>query len=530
MRSLCYFTIPSLAITMLICASPTWCQAPGQSGPAPVYKVTVIEKTTKAVNYRYRSGPTKIDLRGTVLLPQARGEASVESTRGRTEINANIEKITPPNRFGAGYLTYVLWALTPEGGPHNLGEVLANPSNKAELHVTIDLQTFALIVTAEPYSAVRKPSDLVVMENEIRDDTKGNVELVDAKYELLPRGTYTWQVPLDLKAPAAGPKLSMSDYEALMEVYQAQNAVAIARAAHADSYASDTFGRAHQLFDQARQLQDHKAHAKQIVQVARESAQTAEDAREIAEQRQAREQLAKAQSDGARARDAQLESEAQNAQLRAQAESARAQADADRASAERAESEAAAAQARAARAEAKAKQAEDAQSVPQVIIEAAPQSGSQESKSLLRTKLLAQLVIVGNTLDTPRGLVFTIPDAGFAGASVREPPIRQLEQISAILAMQPLLRVQVEGHSDSPADDSLALRRAEAVRDALVANGLNASRASVRGWGDARRVGTNATASGREQNRRVEIVISGDAIGELPLWDHTYPLSQRSGE
>ncbi len=530
MRSLRSYPIVSLAITMLVCASATWCQTPGPSGPAPVYKVTVIEKTTKAVNYRYRSGPTKIDLRGTVLLPQAHGEATVESTRGRTEIDAKIEKITTPNRFGAGYLTYVLWALTPEGGPHNLGEVLANPSDKAELHVTTDLQTFALIVTAEPYSAVRKPSDLVVMENEIRDDTKGNVELVDAKYELLPRGTYTWQVPLDLKSPTTGPKLSMSDYEALTGVYQAQNAVAIARAAHADSYAADTFARAQQLFEQARQMQDHKAHAKQIVQVARESAQTAEDAREIAEQRQSQEQLAKAQSDGARARDAQLESEAQNAQLKAQAESARAQADADRASAERAESEAATAQARAVRAEARAKQAEDAQSVPQVIIEAAPQSSSQDSKMLLRTKLLAQLAIVGNTLDTPRGLVFTIPDSGFASASMRETPIRQLEQIGAILAMQPSLRVQIEGYSDSTAGDSLALRRAEAVRDALVAQGLDASRASVRGWGDARPVVSSATAIGREQNRRVEIVISGDAIGALPLWDHTYSLSQRSGE
>jgi outer membrane protein OmpA-like peptidoglycan-associated protein len=541
MRSQASYAVSFFLIAATVCAVPGLSQSsltqPSQSGPAPVYKVTVIERTTKAVNYRYRSGPTKIDFRGTVLLPQARGEATVESTRGRTEIDAKFEKVVAPGRFGTGYLTYVLWALTPEGAPHNLGEVLPSAYDDAELHVTTDLQTFALIVTAEPYSAVRRPSDLVVMENEVRRGTKGTVELVDAKYELLPRGSYTWQVPSDVNSLETGRKLSRTDYEALSELYQAQNAVAIARTASADRYAPDTLAKAQQLADQARQMQDHKAHAKEVVRVAREAAQTAEDARAIAEQRQPQEQLAKAQADEARAREAQTRSEADAAQLRVQANSARAEAQADRTAAERAEADAATAQARIAQAEARARRAEEAAQTPQVIIQTVPQPSAEqrnaqqlEAKNLLRMKLLAQLNVVGSTLDTPRGLVMTIPDNDFTSASVRETSVRQLARISEIVKAQPALRVQVEGHSDSQVGEALALRRAQAVRDVLVADGLDASRASVRGLGTTRPVGSNATAVGREQNRRVEIVISGEAIGDMPLWDHTYPLSQRSGD
>jgi outer membrane protein OmpA-like peptidoglycan-associated protein len=496
----------------------------------------VIERTTKAVNYKYHSGPTKIDFRGTVLLPQAHGEAMVESTKGRTEINAKFEKLAAPGRFGAGYLTYVLWALTPEGAPRNIGEVLPNSSDKVGIHVTTDLQTFALIVTAEPYGAVRKPSDLVVMENEIRKDTEGTVQQVDAKYELLPRGSYTWQVPADFKSLETGRKLSLSDHEALLEVYQAQNAVAIARSAQADRYAADTFNRAQQLFDQARQMQDHKEHAKQIVAVAREATQAAEDARAIAEQRQAQGLLAKVRGDEASAREAQAKSEAEAAELRVQVESARAQAEADRASAERAEAEASAAQARAARAEQRAIQADEA-SVPHVIVrEQAQPSVAQlnaqqkDSKTLLRTKLLAQLTLLGNTLDSPRGLIVTLSDTGFDRATAREATIRQLGQISDLLAAQPGLRVQVEGNCDSAAGEALALQRAQNVRGILLMRGVPAGRVSALGKGDSRPVASNATASGREQNRRVEVVISGDPIGDLPVWDHTYSLSQRSGE
>ena len=166
----------------------------------PIYRVTVVARTTKAINYNHRSGSTKIDFRGTALLPEARGEASVESKQGVIKIDARMEKLQPATKFGPEYLTYVMWAITPEGRATNVGEVLLN-GDKTKLDATTELQSFGLIVTAEPYFAVTQPSDVVVMENFVRQDTIGTIEQVDAKFELLQRGQYT----LNVNPPRSSP-------------------------------------------------------------------------------------------------------------------------------------------------------------------------------------------------------------------------------------------------------------------------------------------------------------------------------------
>src|SRR3984957_4379339 len=159
-------SITTLSVLLLTCAG--WSQTPPpHDETVPIYHVTVVDRTISAVNYQYRGGQTKIDFKGTVLLPQAKGDAVVESKSGRTEIDARFEHLESPARFGTEYLTYVLWAITPEGHAKNLGEVLAGSSDKGKLHVTTDLQAFGLIVTAEPYSAVRQPSDAGVMGNKV---------------------------------------------------------------------------------------------------------------------------------------------------------------------------------------------------------------------------------------------------------------------------------------------------------------------------------------------------------------------------
>jgi Domain of unknown function (DUF4398) len=258
-------------------------QQPPREGTVPIYRVTVIERTAKAVNYQYRAEPTEIDFRGTVLLPEARGHAWVQSKQGRTEIDANMERMQSSQRFGREYLTYVLWAISPEGRPHALGEVVLNGSDKAHLHVTTDLQAFALIVSAEPYGAVRTPSDVVVLENEIRPDTVGRIESVDAKYELLPRGEYTWQISDKLNAELANtPRVSSGEYDALLELYQAQNALGIAGSAGAGQYAPNTYAKAQQLLAEAQNWQSRKGESRKVVEYAKEAAQTAEDARVIA--------------------------------------------------------------------------------------------------------------------------------------------------------------------------------------------------------------------------------------------------------
>ena len=257
-----------------------------QSTSVPLYRLTVVGRTIQAVNYGHRSEPTKIDFRGTVLLPDAKGGATVRNQRGATVIDAKFERLPLPTRFGPQFLTYVLWAITPDGRTANLGEIVLNPSDEGKLHVTTEFPAFGLMVTAEPYFAVVQPSDVVVMENKVRPDTIGKIQVVEAKYELLPRGQFTF----DEQAAAAPPtqKVRMNEYEAITAVYQAQNAVQIAQSQGAERYAPEVFSKAVTLLEQARSYKETKDY-KRTVMTAREAAQTAEDARAIADKRAAAE-------------------------------------------------------------------------------------------------------------------------------------------------------------------------------------------------------------------------------------------------
>ncbi len=252
--------------------------------PAPIYNVTVISRGLEAVNYQNRRGPTKIDFRGTVLLPNAHGEATVESKKGRIEIETKFDHLTASQRFGREYLTYVLWAVTPEGRAINLGEVVPSASDRATVRVTTDLPVFGLIVTAEPYFTVSQPSDVVVLQNQIRPDSGVTVQQVHAQNELLPRNNYTYQVPSsqDASVLSNAPKVSMDQYEALLQLYQAQNAVQLAESAGASRYAPETYNKAVQLLKQAQDSESQKKGTRSVVTAARAATEAAEDAREVA--------------------------------------------------------------------------------------------------------------------------------------------------------------------------------------------------------------------------------------------------------
>jgi outer membrane protein OmpA-like peptidoglycan-associated protein len=510
------------SMVFILCALPAVSQQAERS--VPIYRVTVIERSVKAINYQYRSGPTTVDFRGTVLMPKVKGEAIVESKRGRTEIDAKLDNLEDPQRFGREYLTYVLWAISPEGRPHNIGEVMPNGSNKARLRITTDLQAFGMLVTAEPYSAVRQPSNVVVAENITRPDTIGKVEEIEAKYELMPRGHYTWDPQSSLDWKANAPKVSMSEYEAITELYQAQNAVGIARAASAEQYAPNTFLKAQQLLQEAQRLKGSRAGTSLIVQTAREAAQTAEDARVIAERRQQDEKITRAQADASMAQQAKVQADAEAMRAQSVAAAAREQAEAERAARQRAETDAAAARERADRAEAEVNTSRLQTAPPQT--RSVPDAASSQ-KSALRMRLLEQLNGVAATRDTPRGLVVTIPDAEFTGPALRGGATSQVARVAAILAANPGLRVEVEGHTDSAATDALASRRAEAVRGVVLGGGLPSNAVIARGMGSTHPLTSNASAAGRVQNRRVEIVIAGDPIGPMPFWDRSYTLSVR---
>lgn len=514
----------SIAATALglILTAGAWSQnRPADSLSAPIYRLTVIERTVKAVDYQYRGGPTPIGFRGTVLLPHAKGDAMVESKAGRTEIDARFQHVESPSRYGGEYLTYVLWAITPEGHARNLGEVLPGSSDHAHLHVTTDLQSFGMIVTAEPYSAVRQPSDVVVMENEIRPDTNGRTEQIQARYELLPRGTYTYNVPSSLKeAESRGESVPMWQYEALSELYQAQNAVQIARSMGADHYAPDTFAKAEELLRTAQENQARRADRSNVITLARQAAQTAEDARAIAlkhkqddELAQAREQLAREQELRAKA-----EADAQRAQSLVSAD--RQQLAEERSARDRAEAEAAAARVVPPPPPPQTTVVQTQPAQPAVVMD--PQ------KKQMRVQLLQDFNSALATRDTPRGLVITVPDAEFRGSALNPAIYAGLAHVSAVLAAHPGLQLQVEGNTDDSGnasrDEELSYARAAAVRDALVNAGIPAGMISAQGFGSSHPLVSNSSAVGREQNRRVEIVIFGDPIGTVPYWDKTYPL------
>jgi outer membrane protein OmpA-like peptidoglycan-associated protein len=494
----------------------------------PIYKITinVVERSTTAVNYRHRSGSTLLDFRGTPLLPSAHGVAEVESRRGYIEIKTQIKDMQPASRFGPEFLTYVLWAITPEGRAVNLGEVLLDGNDSRVLNVTTDLQSFGLIVTAEPYFGVTQPSDVVVVENFVRPDTKGTVEQINAKYELLQRGQYAVNVP-----PAELTPMKLEKNKPL-DLYQAQNAVRIARWAGADKDAPDSFAKALAFLQQAEQNQHRDAGSKSVSTAARAAVQAAEDARLIALKRQEETHEANERAAAAkRAADAEQQrvqaeeqqrleaerrarAEAERAVAQAEAERNRAEAERQRIEAERQRAEAAAAADKAAR---------DRQSA-QAEIERAKQAAEQARQEQMRQRqqLVEEFNRVLETRETTRGLIVNMSGVWFdTGKATLKPGAREkLSKIAGILASRSGLKLEIEGHTDNTGSEDLnqelSERRAMAVRDFLVQQGVNASSVTVRGLGESEPVASNDTAVGRQLNRRVEMIVSGDIIGTTP--------------
>lgn len=481
------------------------------------YRVQVVDRTLPAINYFHRSGTTKIGFAGTQLLPDAKGEARVNSNNGRTSIDLDIDHLTPANGFGTEYLTYVLWAITPDGRPVNLGEVLPTGSkDRSHISVTTALQSFGLMITAEPYFAVTMPSDLVVAQNIVLKDTSGVIQPVTAHYTLLPRGAY---------ADTAGRRtvlhpITRKEHTPL-ELYEAENAVMIAVAAGAEKYAPDALSTAKSDLQNAEDMNAHKHDQKPEITYAREAVQSSEDARimtirkEKAEddeaQRAAREQ-AEQNAQEAQAKAQQAQQQAEQAQL-AQQQAAQAQAEA----AQRAQAEAAQrAQAEAAAAAAQA-QAEKAQHAQQEAEQKAQQIAQQEQQA--REQLRAQLSAVLETRETARGLIMNMPDVlfDFNKYSLKPDAREKLAKVSGILLAHPDLKVQVEGYTDSIGSEEynqkLSEERADAVRSYLVSQNVNQSGVTAEGFGKSDPIADNSTSAGRAKNRRVELVVSGAAIG-----------------
>jgi outer membrane protein OmpA-like peptidoglycan-associated protein len=504
--------IASAALAIIcVCVSQTNAQEPNPTTVAPgaqsanvvakgpngvyIYHVKVVQRELDAVNYLNRSGSTKVGFVGTELMPRASGEAKVDSQTGKTHISVHFSGLTPANGFGKEYLTYVLWAISADGRPQNLGE-LELAGDKASLDVTSSYQSFGMIVTAEPYFAVSQPSDVVVLKNVFNDKTQGVLEEVNVHYQLLPRGLYA-----NTEGAHANP-MPVTDREHVpLPLYEAYNAERIALQAGAGRDAPDIMQEVQTDLRNAQAVQDSKHRdVKMEFTDAREAVERAEDARLTA----LRKQDEKRQQDAQEAKQ-QAQMQAQQSQLAAQ----QSQAEADRAAAQRAQADAARARAEADAANARAQAAESQRQAQQ----------SQQSAAEAREKLRTQLNSVLETTETARGLIVHMGDVLFATNKYTLKPDAQvsLAKVATILTLYPNLRVQIEGYTDStgaPAyNQTLSENRADAVRDFLAQNGVPQGNVSAQGFGATNFVADNATAAGRQQNRRVNLVVSGASIG-----------------
>lgn len=486
---------------------------PATGGSVPIYRVQVVSRNIQAVSYRDRSGWTKVDFQGTSLAPQSKGTADVNSRLGHMEIKLDVHNLPAARTFGPLYLTYVLWAITPEGRASNLGEVVVDSNGNFKGDVTTDLQAFGLIITAEPYFAVRQPSDVVVMENIIRNDTQGKWETVNAKYELLPRGQYEYHVPESQLHPVD----LNSNKKSPLEVYEAINAVQIAQYAKSDQFAGDSYQKASSLLSQAENYEARKEW-KPAIMTAKEAAQQAEDARIISLRRQQQLALDQERQEAA-ARQAAAQQAAQQAQQQAE-EAARqrqqAEQQAQLEAQQRQQAEEAKEQADAARAQAAA----EAQKAQQAAAEADRLRQQAEiERNQLREQLLQQFNAVLPTRETPRGLVVNMQDVLFDTGKYTLKTNAQLAlaKIAGIVISHPGLNLQVEGYTDSTGtaefNQKLSEQRANAVRDFLLQQGVNTNNMTAVGYGENYPVASNDTSAGRKLNRRVELVISGEVIG-----------------
>lgn len=544
-------SIAALLAVLAVLGASTFTQAQttksDEHNQMPTYSVSVVSRTTRAVKYEHRHGSTKIDFEGTALMPGASGVAKVESKSGTMKVEAEFRGLDKPTSFGTEYLTYVMWAISPEGRPVNLGEVLVGDDHHSKLDVTTDLQAFALIVTAEPYYAVHRPSNVVIAENAIRPDTVGTSEALDAKYELIDRGGYIPTgyhfdpVVLNSKLP--------------LEFFEARNALRIAKSAGAETYAASSYEKAASQMKRADDLgTSHHVNRKALISQSREVVQTADDSREIAVKRidadrteadKNREsaKLALAQATSKSEMQARMDAEAatSNANRRredadkAAAEAQRlqqnAQADSDR-------NRMVAIDANQATAEAQQAQRNAEASADQNRL-AAANSDQQLKRAVqdreeLRAKLLQQFNLIFVTRDTARGLIVNLSDVLFdTGKSTLRPEAREkLAKISGIVLAYPDLRLAIEGNTDSVGSDAmnqaLSEHRASSVLDYMVKENIPAASMTSKGFGKTQPVASNDTAEGRQQNRRVEMVVSGEVIGTtVGIVSEVLPLTPR---
>lgn len=545
-----------LSLTAATCAAA---QDERNTYTAPDSGIRMIARTTQAVDYR-RGDHTYVDMNGTQLMPQVMGKAKIIDKRGASDIHVDLENLRPANSLDAAYLTYVLWAISPEGVPKNVGELIEK-NGKTSLHATTNLQAFALVVTAEPDFAVSEPSELVIAENSLRATTKGTPEPIQVHYNVFPRSFYVSQ------GTPASADIYRDNKNAPLDLMEARNALRIAQASHAGEYAADALRRAQDSLREAEDAFSSHHSGKTVATAARQAVQSAEEARVLSmrqehqarleqQRREAEQQAdnAQTQADNARLQAQQAEADRRDAEQRAQeerqraeqehaqaqaeaeqrkqveqqtleaqqqAEQARQEADAQRQQAEQAQQQAQQeSQQRAAaeqQAQQTAQQVDEARRRAQDAQQRAQQAETQQQQ--LRQQLRDQLNRILETRDTARGLIVSMPDVLFdtGSATLKSTARERLAKVAGILIAHPDIKVEVDGYTDSTGNPAfnqrLSEQRATGVESYLTQQGVPGGSVSIHGFGEANPIASNDSAAGRQQNRRVELVVSGESIG-----------------
>ncbi|HEY1336856.1 MAG TPA: OmpA family protein [Bryobacteraceae bacterium] len=501
---------------LLAAAALTAAAAAVQAQIAETPSSGLTGRSIQAIGYPVGGGSVTVDLKNTGLIHEADGQARVQARPGVTNVEAEVRGLTPPTDVGAEFLTYVLWAVSPEGRAINLGSVMYGSNGRGKLKATTQLQSFSLFVTAEPYAAVRQPSEMLILENAVRKGTKAKLFPV-TEYKLMKRSVYQ-----KLGNPLA---LSMDLKSIPLEMYEARNAVEIARSRGAEQYAPGIFSKAEGGLKMAENALKRKAGRKEIASLAMVAAQSAEDARAFTVERQEQERIAaEREAAAARARsEAERKAAAEAAEARRQAdEEARRQAELASAKQAQIRAEALAREARMqADAEIAASRARAEADALRAREEAAKSEAdrARQAAEELRAQLLGQFNRILETRDTPRGLVVTMADVLFDTGryDLRTETREKLARFSGIVLAHDGLKLEIEGHTDSTGSDAvnqkLSQQRAESVQNYLVQQGLTSDSITATGFGKTMPVAGNETAAGRQRNRRVEIIVSGEVIG-----------------
>ncbi len=487
--------------------APLFAQMAGQNPPGAV-RTVAWERPITLVTYNPGRTST-VEFRGTDLLLFAQGSARVRMERGNAQIDARFNDLMPPPTLGPEYTCYVLWAVTSDGNLSNLGEVAMN-NQRGEIKASVPLQAFAMFVTAEPYFAIGSPSNVVVMENARGSRTIGTMTTVTPRFDLVEKGEYM----------AADLEPFVWESRQPRDLFQARNALRVAQWQGADRYAPEVFEDAQRRLQQAELSQQRRGNNRRdVIQASRQAVQLAEGARIAALRAINEERLAMERAAAEAARLAAADEAERQIRLREDAEAAMLEAEAAKAEANSARLDAEAA--RLAAADEAERASLEADRARQMLEQAqAVMARLEAEKQELRSRLLDQFNKVLETRDTTRGLILNMGDVLFdvGKSELRFETREKLARLSGILLTQPDLYLEIEGHTDATGSDELNQRlseeRAGSVRAYLVAQGVAEESAVARGYGKTSPIADNDTAAGRQQNRRVEIVVSGAVLGD----------------